>query len=66
MDAQVSAAGNARSLEVFFGFQFQKKGKRPTASYSIILDQYSIWHLTSRCVSHVWSTFDSPHLELLR
>lgn len=27
MDAQVSAAGNARSLEVFFGFQFQKKRK---------------------------------------
>lgn len=50
----------------FSASNFKKKGKRPTASYSIILDQYSIWHLTSRCVSHVWSTFDSPHLELLR
>lgn len=37
MDAQVSAAkGKVRSL---VGFLFIFKGKRPTASYSIILDQ---------------------------
>ena len=57
MDAQVSAAGKARSLEVFFGFQFQKKRK---TTYGIILDQDMAldFKMFFSCLVNLW--FPTP------